>query len=96
MSVWHFESEHSLAYLDTWESALDGYSHLLCKHLILGNLVVLHIEDVVHFAARNDECVALHQRVDIEESVELFALSTLIAGNLACGDFREYIHNNRF
>ena len=92
MGVRHFEAQHDLSYLFTGEGCLDGFGHTLGEGLITGQLVIVHIEEVIHFATRDHEGVTLHQRVDVEECIELLVLGTLVAGNLTSSNLTEYIH----
>ena len=85
--MWHFQPQYCLSYLDAWECALDSHSHFLGENLVLGYLVVVHVEDIVYFAARNYEGMTLHQWVDVEKSIELVVLGALVAGYLASCDF---------
>ena len=87
MGVGHFETEYHLGHLLTGEGLADGLGHALGKHLELSNLIIFHVEDVVHFATRNHKGMTLHQRVDVEECVELLVLCALVAGNLTCSNF---------
>ena len=92
MGMWHLQAEHHLCHLLAGESLLHGYGHALGKLLIAANFGVVHIKDVIYFAAGNHQCVTLHQRIDVQKSVELVVLGTLVAGNLASGNLTEYIH----
>ena len=82
MGMGHFETEYYLGHLLTGERLANGLGHTLGKHLELCNLIILHVEDVVHFATRNHQGVTLHQRIDVEECVELLILCAIVAGNL--------------
>ena len=94
MCVGHFQSQHHLSHLLTGERFLDSHGHALCKLLITSQFVVIHIEEIVHLTTGNDQCMALHQRIDIEESIELLVLCTLIAGNLTGSNLCENIHSS--
>ena len=93
MCVGHFQSEHDLSDLLTGECLLDGHGHALGKLLITSEFGIVHIEEIVHLTTGNDQRMALHQRIDIEESIELLVLCTLIAGNLTGSNLCENIHN---
>lgn len=82
----YFQAEHHLCHLLAREGFAHGQRHTLGKKLELGELVVVHVEDVVDFPAWNDQRVAFLQGVDVEKGVELVALGTLVAGNFASGD----------
>ena len=92
MGVGHFETQHHLGYLLTGKSLLDGEGHLLGKHLLTGNLVVVHIEDVINFPTGDYEGMTLYERIDVEECVELLVLGALVAGNLTSSNLTEDIH----
>ena len=92
MGVGHFETKHHLGHLLTGEGLLDGQGHLLGKHLITGNLIIVHVEDIVYLSTGNDEGMTLHQRIDVEKCVELLVLCALVAGNLTSSNLTEYIH----
>ena len=79
----NLKPEHHLCHLSAWERLLEGCCHAFCKHLILCQLLVVHIEDVVNLAAWNNEGVTLCHWVDVEESVEFFALCALVAWYLS-------------
>ena len=83
VSVGHFESEHHLCHLLAGECRPQSLGYSLGKDLELSDLLIFHVEDVIHFPARNHEDMSFRHGVDIEESIELVALRTLIAGNLA-------------
>jgi hypothetical protein len=38
--------------------------------------------------------MAFAHGVDVEKSIELIVLGTLVTGYFACGDLAEYIHGN--
>ena len=88
----YFETQHHLGYLFAGEGLLDGQGHLFGKHLIAGNLVVVHVEDVIYLAAGNHKGMTLHQRIDVEESIELLVLGALVTGYLTSSNLTEYIH----
>ena len=89
----HLQSQHHLGNLLTREGLLDSNCHTLGKLLITSQLVIIHIKEIVNLTTRNDQCMTLYQRVDIEESIELLILCTLVAGNLASSNLTENIHN---
>jgi len=90
--VWHFQSQNHLCHFLTREGLLQGCCHAFGKQLEGGQFLVVHVEDVVHFASGNDEYVSACHGVDVKEGVELLVLGALVAGNLSSGDFAEYIH----
>ena len=87
MGVCHFKAKHHLCYFAAGECLLDGYGNAFGKLLVAAYLVVVHIEDVINFAAGNHQGVTFHQRVNVEECVELVVLSALVAGYFASSDF---------
>ena len=84
MSVGHFESQHSLTYLHAWESGLDGDGNLLGEQLEASQYIVLHVEDIVYLAARNDQRVALDERIDVKKSVVFVVFGNFVARNFTC------------
>ena len=94
MCVGHLKTQNHLGYLLAREGLLYGQSHTLCKHLITGQLVVVHIEDIVNLTARNHQRVSLYQRVDIKKCIELVVLGALVAGYFASCYSAKDIHNN--
>ena len=42
----------------------------------------IEIEDVIDLTTGNHQRVTLYQRINVEESIELLVLGTLVAGNL--------------
>ena len=66
------------------------------KGLELGNLIVLHVEDIVDLTTGDHQCVAFCHRVDVEESVELVAFGTFVAGNFASSDFTKNVHLDNY
>ena len=93
MSVRHFKSQHSLSHLHAWERSLDGNSHFLGKHLETSQFVIVHIEDVIHLTTWDDQCVTLHERIDVEECIKLLVLSTLVGRNLPCCNLSKNTHD---
>ena len=85
----NLQAQNYLSHFLAWEGSLDGLCHFLGENLKLGEVLVFHIEDVIHFLARNHQCVTLADRTDVEESVELVALGTLVARNLSCCNLRK-------
>ena len=69
------------------EYAGEGGTAELC------DLVIFHIEDVIHFTTRNDQRVTLYEGIDVEECVELVVLGTLVGGNFSCCYFAKDTHN---
>ena len=92
MGVGHFEAEHGHAHLAAGEGGLDGLCHALGEDRHAGYFGVVKVEVVVYLAARYYECVALCQRIDVEEGVELVILGALVARYFAGCYFREYVH----
>ena len=82
MGVGYFEPQYHLGHLLAGESLADGLGHALCKHLITGQLIIIEIEDVIDLTTGNHQRVTLYQRIDVEESIELLVLGTLVTGNL--------------
>ena len=60
MGVGHFQAKYHLCYLAAGEGALDGCCHALGKLLVSGQLVVVHIKEVVNLTAWDDQRVAYH------------------------------------
>ena len=92
----HFEAEHHLGHLLAGEGCADGFGDTLGEDLKLGQLVVLHVEDVIHFPTRDDQRMGLDDGVDVEESIKLIAFRTLVAGNLTSSNLAENIHNRNY
>ena len=92
VSMVHLKAEHSHAHLAAGKSTPNGQSHLLGKHHHVGKFLIAQVEDVVHLMLRHHQCVALRQRVDVEKSIKLVTLGTLVRGYFARNDFREYCH----
>ena len=79
----NFQAQYALAYLNAGDGFLNGNGHLLGKYLQAGQLFVGEVEDVVHLALGDDQCMSLLQGADIEECKVLVVLGNLVAGNLA-------------
>ena len=85
----HLKAQYGLTHLDAGEGTLDACSHVLGKHLHSGQVGIAQVEEVIHLLLRDDQCMSLNQRIDIEESEELVVFGYFVAGNLACYDFTE-------
>ena len=94
MCMRHFQSKYDLRNLLALKHLFHRCCHLLGKDLESSNFLVTHIEDVINFTTRNDKGVSFSYRVNVEKGVELFVLSTFVAGNLTSSDLAEYVHNN--
>ena len=86
MGVGHLQTEHGLAHLDAGQHLLDGYGHVLGKHLHVGQFLVREVEDVVDLALGDNQRVAFGQGINVEEGVEVLVFGTLVAGNLSSHD----------
>ena len=78
VGVGHFEAKHHLCHFSTGESPSNGQGHTLGKELELGKLLVGEVEDVIYFPTRDDEGMALYQRVNVEKSVEVLVFCALV------------------
>ena len=75
----HFEAQHALSYLDAGDGTLDGAGYFLGENLKSGEFVVFEVEDVVHLAFGNHECMPFLQGADVEEGVVAVVLGYLVA-----------------
>lgn len=91
VSMVHLKTEHSHAHLAAGESTLNGQSHLLGKHHHVGKFLIAQVEDVVHLMLRHHQRVALRQGVDVEKSIKLVTLGTLVRGYFARNDFENIV-----
>jgi hypothetical protein len=92
MGMGYLETQYHLGNLLTGEGGLHSLGHMFGKYLITGYLIVIHVVDIIYFATGNHEGVTLHQRIDVEECIELLVLGTLVAGNLTSSNLTENIH----
>lgn len=88
--VIYFEADDCLSYLAAGECCLDGVGYLLSEDLHARYLVVSEVEEIIFFALRDYECMALANGVDVEKCVELVVFSALIAWDFAFYDTGKY------
>ena len=77
--MWNFEAEHAYTYSLARYGCLDGQRNLLRKgaEACIGSVV--QIEDIVILhIPRNHESMALDERIDVEEGVEILAFRHLV------------------
>lgn len=86
----HFKSQHRFTYFLAWESPTDGRCHSLGKHVHCRQIFVGQVEDIIHFLFGNNQCMPLHQRVDIKKSKEPGIFRHLIARYFTCDNSTEY------
>ena len=86
VGVRNFESQYGHAHFAAGNGAAHGACHACGEDVERGEFLVVEVEDVVDFAAGNDEGVALGHGVDVEKGVEALVLGALVGGNFALGD----------
>jgi hypothetical protein len=73
----------------TGHSLLQRLGHLLSEERMSREEVILLIEQVVNLLLRDDQRVALGNRIDIQKGQEVFIFGHLVAGNIAGYNLRK-------
>ena len=97
MHMVYLHTQDSYTYTFATRSCFDAPSHFGSKGHQRLELLVREVEDIIRLRLcefRDNECVALYQRVDIEECVVLIILCYFVARDLAFDDFRKDSHGD--
>ena len=84
MSMIYLKTEHNLCHFLTGESCFNGTSYPLGKHFKLGQLIIIHVENIVNLPARYNQSVPLCDGINVEKRIELIAFGTFVAWDLPC------------
>jgi hypothetical protein len=85
----HFQTDDGHSDPEAGNSPAQLNGHLSGKEMQVRQILILHIEDVVHFMLGNDKYMTSGNWLDIEKSKEPVVLRHAVTGNLSRDDAGE-------